>query len=307
MTEKEAIIDIGTNSVRLLIADVNECEVICREHWLKSTRLGEGMRSREHKLQEAPVTRTLQAVKEFKNLSLHKGAGKIRVLATSAVREAVNREEFVERAYRDAGVQVEVLSWQDEAQYSYRGAINALRGDYREAGFVDIGGGSTELVWKKGEDLCWKSFSVGAVNLAEAFMHCDPPRDRDIHEMGKHLETSLVECSEMGYRKALVGTGGTVTTIASVKKELDEYRPQLIHETIISLKELKEIFNRLVEIPLTDRKAIRGMDSKRADIIIPGALIVIKLMEKISAGELVVSEGDLMAGALAGEQQRILI
>jgi len=304
--ENAAVIDIGTNSVRLLIAEVDRHQVVCKEHGLETTRLGEGVKENRGKLLREPMERSIAAVKKYYHLCRRREIQNIKILATSAVREAPNKNEFLEALYERLGVKVEVLSGEEEARYSYRGAINSLSGDYRGSVFLDVGGGSTEVVWEQDDELNWSSYGVGAVKLGENFIACDPPDQEDINRAVEHLQETFSGCFNIWNKVSVVGTGGTVTTLAAVKKGLKEYHPRFIHGERLTMEELEDMLVNLAKNPRVEREKMPGMDPRRADIIIPGTLIVLVLLRNTSSNEIVVSEGDILAGSVTRDQKIII-
>ncbi len=298
MAVKKAVIDIGTNSVRLLMAEVNSKQVKCLKHMLKTTRLGEGMRANRGRLRQDSMKRTLRAVNYFHHLVKKAGIEEVAILGTSALREAVNREEFLAMAGSAPGLEIKVLSSADEAYYSFRGAVNSLS-LHREVVFMDVGGGSTEVAWEIEGSLKHKSFPVGAVNLKEAYLVSDPPTGEELYRAEAYLTKIWGKHHPPWSKATLLGTGGTVTSLASIKKKIRRYHPGAIHGERIKGGEIKDILDELLSMPLEKRKNIPGLPTDRADIIIPGAVIVGAFMKVSRQKEMVVSEGDMLAGYLS--------
>ena len=293
VVEPMAAIDIGTNSTRLLVVRKSGAGWIELARRLAGTRLGEGIRGGV--LLRPAMERTAGAVASFHREALELGARRVVAAATSAVRDAANREEFLTLVAAKSGLAVRVLSGGEEARLSCRGVLLGLDLDPGATIVVDVGGGSTELIWSEGGIQRLVSVNVGAVRLTGTGER-DGWGDGLGAAIGPVLET--VRRPRAGN---LVGVGGTVTTLAAIDQKLVNYDPSLIHGYVLTLERIKSIHCLLAGLSLEDRKKVPGLQAARADIILAGVEIVLAVMEGLNAGSLVASESDLLAGLILEE------
>lgn len=283
-----AVIDIGTNSTRYLLADAGPAGRVCRvEALLKTTRLGEGMST--GLLAERAMARTTAAVAEFWRRAQSQGAEKILVVATCAVREAANREDFVQLVQQATGLEMRVLSERDEACYTFYGVLTGFElpeADLEKIAVVDVGGGSTELVWMEDGNLSVRSLPLGAVRLTE--------------QGGGIAVASLLQpvCGLIAGRR-IFGTGGTITTLAAVAQGLAVYDPGRVHGYQLTAEEVTGLFTRLARLSLEELKKVPGLQPERADVIVAGTRIVAELLECSGASGITVSECDILYGVAA--------
>lgn len=280
-----AVIDIGTNSTRLLVADVSGGGVQAVETKLMTTRLGEGINERI--LLPAAMERTLEAIGICYTTSLRLGAERVVAAATSAVRDATNRSTFLELVRQRFGFEVRVLSGEEEAALSYRGVLSGLPVDPRSTVVVDVGGGSTELIWNgNGRPNC-VSVNAGAVRMTGSGWN-----EQDIAAVLKPAFDML-----QGYQiSCLTGVGGTVTTLAAVDLELTVYNPLLVHGYCLTAGTIQRIYEMLKSLSIEERKRLSGLQPDRADIIVAGVAIVKTLLDGIGLDSLLVSECDILHG-----------
>ncbi|WP_018085216.1 Ppx/GppA phosphatase family protein [Desulfurispora thermophila] len=283
--ERVAVIDVGSNSLRLLIADIFGPRSLKRVHFaLQTTRLGQGIGG-GYLLPEA-VQRTLAALQEFQVQVDARGCRKVVVVATSAVRDAANREEFCALVHRTTGWPVRVLRGEEEAFYSYSGVL--LAGGFAPGIVVaDVGGGSSELTTFRAGQLITRSVPVGAVRMTEGGHSAAEIR---------RLLSPLVQSLSGEPIDFLVGVGGTATTLAALDQEMVVYQPEKVQGYSLSRARVEEIHRRLAGLTLEERCRLPGLQPARADIIVAGVQIVLLLMELLGARRLVVSEADLLDG-----------
>jgi len=305
MSSKAAVIDVGTNSVRLLIAEINSATLNCQKQRLETTRLGEGIKESQGVLLPEAINRTFHVVSRYFQECVQEGVGTIKVLGTSVLREASNGNELIRKIRDELNLEVEILSEEQEAFLSYRGALKSLPEVESGGTFLDVGGGSTEVVWGQ-KELYFQSFPAGAVRLKELFEKNDPPSTGELESMEKHLYQTFPPDRGFWNSTSLIGTGGTITTLAAVKKGMSSYKPRLIHGEVLGRDEVEDMLQLFLNLSLEERKKIKGMSSERADIIIPGALIIKFWLENFWSRKLTVSEGDLMAGSLSDERRIII-
>lgn len=286
-------IDIGTNSTRMLVAEESEGHIRSVATGLVITRLGEGIGSGA--LLPQAMDRTADVVDDFYRRARRLGAETVVAVATSAVRDATNRMDFMDMVKNRTGLQIRVLSGTEEASYSYNGAMSGLSLDKRLTAVLDIGGGSTELSWQESNRLYTVSVNMGAVRLTLSGL----PRVQVVSAFRPHLK----KVRQAGISN-LVGVGGTVTTLAAIKQELAVYEPELVHGYCLSSRDVAEIQKKLEGMELAERKQVRGLQPERADIIVAGVNILEVVMEGLEIDCLVISECDLLHGLVREEVER---
>lgn len=287
---RKAIIDIGTNSIRLIVADCQEQVQVCYSA-IEITRIGEGMGS-EHILKPEPLARTCQVAAEYAQKARAMEAEIIKMTATSAIREARNQLVAAQALMEAAQVPLTILSGTQEAELSYKGA--AL--DFQKAGqalaVLDIGGGSTELVYESPEGLSKASVAVGAVRLQE-----DAALVAQLPILLQPLLTKALPKP-----LTLVGVGGTITSLAAMDQQLAVYSQERVHGYLLSAAAVQKWLDRLQGMPLAERQTLPGLMPKRADIIDQGALILQVVLSLLQQTELIVSDKDLLYGLLAEDE-----
>ncbi|WP_297011872.1 Ppx/GppA phosphatase family protein [uncultured Dialister sp.] len=291
-----AIIDIGTNSVRLLMAEKDE-----KEEWkvlkkdLRSTRLGEGMTDKAF-IGRGPRERTLQAIEEFTAAARLAGASEIYAYGTSIMRDAANGGEFSDEVTAATGIPVRILSGKEEAYYSYIGAAGTSG---VVTSVVDIGGGSTEICMGFGTDIGMRhSFKLGCVRCSKQF---DTTTPRGLAELKKHCfdlfrHTELLQ--SVKNVKRWIGVGGTVTSLASMLQELEVYDTAKVQDFIIHQEDVNYMLKKLSSMSYDEKCHMTGLMPERADIIVAGVAILDSLMEYFALPEIMVSDRDLSEGLL---------
>lgn len=313
-----AAIDCGTNSVRLLVADVGDGELTEVERRMEIVRLGQGV-DRTGRLAPDALARTFQAMRSYQDLIGRHGAEATRVVATSATRDAANRHEFVDGVREIFGVEPEVVSGSEEAELSFTGATRGLVRLSPETGVpqgplppylvVDIGGGSTEFVVGVEHARAALSVDIGCVRLTERHLRDaagDPPSAPALEAVVADIEAALdrVE-AEVPVREAhtLVGLAGSVTTVAGIALDLPEYDPERIHHARISAEQVHDVTRRLLAMTHGERAEVAVMHPGRVDVIGAGALILDRIVRRFAFSQVVVSEHDILDGiawSLAG-------
>lgn len=282
-TMKIAAIDIGSNSVRLMMwADG---KTLYKR--INTTRLGEGLVS-TGVMSPAAMHRTAAAVRDFAAAAAEDGAAKVYAFATAAVRRAANREEFLGEVRRVAGIEVDVISGEEEAEIGILGALGNSDG-----GMIDVGGASTEIIVRRGgKSVYAHSADVGAVRLYDA---CG----RDYDKLNGFITAALAEYGEVPACGAMCAIGGTATTMASVALALEKYDPAVIDGTRIGVAQAGEMAQKLLSMPVDEVMKMRGMDPRRADIIGGGSLLMYRIMRMLGLSEITVSERDNLEGYVA--------
>lgn len=277
------VVDIGTNSTRYLLADVRDGAVSRVETALKTTRLGEGV-SVTRRLTEQAMARTTAAVAGFWRRAQEMGAETVLLVATCAVRDALNREDFLALIHRATGLEVRVLSGIEEACYTFAGVLTGCDLNPENAAVIDVGGGSTEIIWVENGRVAARSLPLGALRLTE--------QKAGFEVIESHLGPV---CRPVSGRR-LFGTGGTITTLAAVALGLPDYDPDLVHGYQLSAREVSALVSRFAALSVDELKEVPGLQPERADIIVAGAHIVMGLLKITGASGLTVSENDILYG-----------
>lgn len=300
-------IDIGTNTVRLLVADaggsggfreISSGRII--------TRLGEGL-DRAAFLSPEACARSLAAIAEFTSQARLQKASMISAIGTSALRNASNRAEFIRSVLEATGVAVQVISGREEARLTVRGVLAAIRGQHEHvlqgaAAVIDIGGGSTEVIHiEEGRTVREASLPLGAVYLTERHIHHDPPEAPEIDAVRSAVRAELDKVQGppgSRFPGALVGTAGTITTLAAMDQELVQYDPDRINGYVLGRTAVDGLIRSLSTLTLAERRRIKGLEQGREDIVLAGALVLEGIMDRMGASSLVVSDWGLREGII---------
>ena len=333
MTHRVAAIDCGTNSIRLLIADIAAQRDTERRlgatdtarpapltdvtRQMRIVRLGEGV-DRTGRLSPAALDRTMAALAEYAGLIADARPEAVRMVATSATRDAANSREFTDRVRAILGVAPEVISGDDEAWLSFTGATRELAGTPLAAAgscpppylVTDIGGGSTEFILggpgeagagdgMSRDRLSGRSVNIGCVRMTERHLHGDPPLRAEIAATIKDIDAALELAAETvpaEKARTLVGLAGSVTTVAGIALGLGEYDSARIHHSLVSAARVHEIAGALLAMTRGERAAVPVMHPGRVDVIGAGALILDRIMARFGFAEVLVSEHDILDG-----------
>lgn len=294
-----AAVDCGTNSIRLLVADANPetGELVDLDRRMTIVRLGQGVDETGRLAPEA-LERTFAACREYAAVIKEHGAERLRFVATSASRDASNRDDFVRGVLDILGVEPEVITGDQEAEFSFTGATKELAGDDSYL-VVDIGGGSTEFVVGTDRVEAGRSVDIGCVRLTERHVRHDPPTADEVAAVRADIEAALdlAESSvPLRESRTLVGLAGSVTTVAAIALGLDSYDSARIHHSRIPYETVKDISESLLAATHEERAAHSVMHPGRVDVIVAGTLILRAVMERTGAREVVVSEHDILDG-----------
>lgn len=295
-----AVIDLGTNSTRLLIAAVEGESIVELDRRSTITRLGENVDSSGRLAGEA-IERVFATLEDYAGRIEAQGVGKPSVVATSAVRDAANGLEFAAAVGSRLGWQVDVISGEREAELTYSGATYG--GPHEESTLViDIGGGSTELIVGVGESARFVTTThAGSVRQTERHLQSDPPAPAELDSLRAEIH-EIVKEAVPGPIRSVVGSGiavaGTATSLAAIDLELERYDPAVVEDHVLSLARCRELLEMLAALPLEQRKQITGLHPDRAATIVAGAAILIVAMEEFGLGEIKVSEHDLLYGVV---------
>lgn len=301
---KYGAIDIGTNSMRLMIATVENGVLTGKQKWLFPTRMGEGL-GKDKVLDPKVMDRNLEALTQAGKICEDHGVEHIIAFGTSALRDATNKEEFLQEAKRRTGVSVEVLSGDKESTLAFLGIIASV--PEKDILVLDVGGGSTEwVVVRNGNKVRSASIDVGAVRMKEAYVQNDPPDIKELDAIRKHVEDAFsqawkgLDLTDL----AVVGIGGTATTMSAMNQEMTEYRSEKIQNSKVTLLQMEEMLEKLGSQTLEARKETPGLQPARADVIIPGMLIVLEGMKAAKKMVMIVSDSDNLEGAVYDKIKR---
>ena len=298
-----AAVDCGTNSIRLLVADVDEAEgAPLREvdRRMEIVRLGEGV-DRTGRLSPAALERTFTACDAYAEVIRAAGAERVRFVATSASRDVENRDDFVAGVRERLGVEPEVVTGDEEARLSFAGATRELLGGDAATPFlvVDIGGGSTELVLGARDVTAARSVDVGCVRMTERHLHDDPPTAAQVAAARADVEEAVRDAARtvpLAEARTLVGLAGSVTTVAAMALGLAAYDPERIHHSRISAADVHDVARTLLAMTRDERAALPFMHPGRVDVIGAGALVLAVVLENVPVDEVLVSEHDILDG-----------
>ena len=305
---RRAVIDVGTNSVKLLVADVLGREVTPVLEDSEQTRLGRGFYE-THILQPQAIEQTSAAVARFGNEAAKLGATSIRVIATSAARDAKNADDLRDAIQHASKLTLEVISGEKEADWAFQGVTMSPQLAGHALLIFDVGGGSTEfIVGEKGHCLFRESFDIGTVRLLEKVPHSDPPTKADLErchtevkkfftdKITPKVKPALERCQDKDI--LLVGTGGTTTILARMEKQMLDYDRDIIESARLSQARMGWWLQHLWSLPLQDRQKVIGLPPKRADVILYGVVICLTAMELLNFRELRASTRGLRYAAL---------
>lgn len=314
-----AAIDCGTNSIRLLVCEVvsvdgDEAQLVDLDRRMEVVRLGEGV-DRTGAFSPQALERTFEALRSYAGImaghGVEPGPNTVRMVATSATRDAANRQEFVEGVRAVLGVEPEVITGDEEAELSFVGATAEFEAEEAEAGgglrrpflVVDVGGGSTEFVLgggAPGETVrAALSVDIGCVRMTERHLRSDPPAPEQIAAASADIDAALDEVERtvpIGRAGSVVCVAGTATTVAGMALGLDEYDSERIHHTRVRAKELHRITEELLSMPQGRRAEIGVMHPGRVDVIGAGALILDRMLARTGADHFTASEHDILDG-----------
>ena len=293
-----AAIDCGTNSIRLLIADITNGKFQEVLRTMEIVRLGQGVDENKSFHPDA-IVRTLTAVKSFRDLIASKGVEKIRFCATSATRDAANRDLFIDGVREILGVQVEVIPGEEEAKLSFLGATKEL--DQNQSPFlvVDIGGGSTEFVLGSEKVDSAKSVNIGCVRMSERHLTSQPPTMDQIARAIVDIDLAITQAASVvpiTTAKSLIAVAGTATTVAAAALELSEYDRYAIHLSRISAEKVHKVAQMFQSMSKDEIASLGYMHPGRVDVITAGSLVLSRIMAATGASEFVASESDILDG-----------
>jgi exopolyphosphatase/guanosine-5'-triphosphate,3'-diphosphate pyrophosphatase len=292
-----AVIDVGSNSGRIVVIRIGRPgHLAILANGRAPFRLARDLRQ-GNRIAPETIERTAAALRDFRAIAESAGAGTLIAVATSAVREAENAEEFQARIEAESGVSVRVISGDEEARYTFLGAVHGLP---VERGVVaDLGGGSLELTeFDERRALRSWTLPLGSLRLSDRFLKADPPAKEEIEELTGHARTTLeeAEVGELDPGEWMVGTGGTIRNIAKIDQSSRRYPIPRLHGYVLTRKRAQDVADLLASRRLSRRRLLSGLSRERADSIVGGSLALLALMEHLGAGELIVSSQGLREG-----------
>jgi exopolyphosphatase/guanosine-5'-triphosphate,3'-diphosphate pyrophosphatase len=302
-----AAIDIGTNSTRLLISSYTDGKIKTLIREMKITRLGRGLKD-TGSISEEQALLTIKTLKKYKSLIDKFKVEKYLAVGTSALRRADNRSEFIKKAFNETAIKLETISGPQEAAFSFNGAVKSLNLQQnikipQKVLVADIGGGSSEFILgdKYSNILLIKSIDIGCVRATEDYLQSDPPQHQEIMLLNKIIKEKIEEALA-DFKKfedfIIIGLAGTISTIASITLNLKKYKMEKINYLKLDLKIIKTIFKNLCKLSLDERKKVTGLEPKRADVILGGIAILIKVLEYFKKDKIIVSENDILDGII---------
>jgi exopolyphosphatase/guanosine-5'-triphosphate,3'-diphosphate pyrophosphatase len=296
-----AAIDIGTNSMRLLLCEINGAAIVKKDKELIITRIGKDV-SATGVISDKAIRKNIEALKYFKNRADKYGAERVFAIATSAVRDALNRETFINSAKAEVGIDIKVIQGQEEAELGLKGVMSEIGDDCEKVLVIDVGGGSTELVLGNRQSIEYTtSINAGTVRMTEQFIEENPIPDSNIGQMKDKLDELFGE--PLAYLRdkridKVIAIGGTATTIGAMYHGLSIYNPRIVHNTLVKQNYIIEIFNKLKAMDIKERYKVKGLQKERADVIPAGLFIMQYLLNSLNKEEITVSENDNLEGII---------
>jgi exopolyphosphatase / guanosine-5'-triphosphate,3'-diphosphate pyrophosphatase len=294
-------IDIGTNSVRLLVADADgvgaDAALHAIDRRIHITRLGQGV-DKTRRLHPDAIARTLDVLREYRRALDELSVSRVRATATSAARDATNRDDFFEPAAEVLRFEPELIPGDEEARLSFLGATAELSGPAPYL-VVDIGGGSTEFIVGTREPEGLISVDTGSVRLTEHYVTSDPPEPEELSAAQSVVRDHLADVEReipVGDAATLIGLAGTITTVAAIELGLAEYDRDKIHHFRLTRSAAEDVFRTLATETIAERRHNPGLDPGRADVIVAGTLELVTIMRTFGFDEIVVSESDILDG-----------
>lgn len=309
-------IDIGTNSMRLLLSEIENGKFIKREKLVNTTRLGQGI-DKDGCISEEAFQKNISALSEFKNKCDDYGCEKVFCIGTAALRNAGNSEEFRIRAKKETGVDIDIIPGEKEATLGYVGVVGGIDIGNKRTLIIDIGGGSTEfIIGDKTKIYYRKSLNIGALVMTERFVTSMPECDAEYKNLSSYINEEVVRVIRKidsflptdGKGKKnikLIGIGGTITSVSAINQKLEVYSMEKIHSSYVTKEELESQIKEIRKMTLEERRTIKGLQPKRAEIILSGELILKSIFDNLSAGNIQISEYDNLEGIILEEVNKI--
>jgi len=292
-------IDLGTNSVVLIIVDVDRDKNL-KQLYFEShiTRIGFQI-DKTHKINPNAAELSMNTFQKYKKISDKYSVNHILACSTSALRDAINGVDFINRIYKETGIYPEIISGEDEAKFIYTAIKHEFPEFTNNLLAMDIGGGSTELVYSKSKNnILVKSINIGAVRFTEKYIKNAPMTSDEKLKAESTIMNMLPELTIPENSINAVGSGGTITTLQAVKLKVNKHDHKKIHKSILKIEDVRKLLSLFNSLQLEKRKLLKGLPSKRADIIPMGALITLSIMQKYNLSELHISNRGLRWGMI---------
>jgi len=294
-----ATIDTGSNQVLIFIARVDDGEI--KEVLLDKgeiTKLGEGLNT-TGVLSDEAQERTLKVMEEFKSLLDKYNVDNYYAVGTAALREAKNAADFLKKVKEKTGIDINVIPGEEEARLSFMAVVGGLNLKDRETVIIDIGGGSTEFIFGRGTEILDRfSTKLGALKLTEQYLKSDPVTDEEFESLMDYLKGELKAVNPPVKNPFLVGMGGTMTNLSAIKHKLEKYDPKVVQGSYITVEELEGIIADIKSRTIEERKKIKGLQPKRAEVILAGTAILKSIMERIGSDRITISDMGLRHGLM---------
>lgn len=294
-----AAIDVGTNSIITIIAKKKQNRIQVIEEDYQIIRLGEGL-SNTGSISQNAIDRCVIAFEKIKIKLNYYQISKIKCVATSAIRDAKNGMDVKNLIQKNFNIKIDVITGIEEAKLILNSTIHEFNLKLRNSLIFDIGGGSTELIFIENNKIQFcESIKIGAVRCTERFFKCDSVKNEEVERFEEYI---IEELNILPFHKIdiAIGIAGTVTTLASVNMGLEEYKSELIHKSDLAFYEINQIKNQFQNLTLSQRKNIKGLDEKRAEVILAGTIICEQIMKKYKLEKIKVSDRGLRWGLLYG-------
>jgi exopolyphosphatase/guanosine-5'-triphosphate,3'-diphosphate pyrophosphatase len=298
---RSAAIDIGTNSIRLLISDYDGSEFCILERRMEITRIGKNLGISKNILKKS-ADATSKVLQKYNRLMQEYGVERYRAVGTSALRKAANSGWFISYIKDNTGIDVEKITGEEEARLSFQGASAAIKPGTQIL-VIDIGGGSTEFILGNIDmELDFnESIDIGSVSLSERFIKSDKPTHSELKDMQGYVKDRIrpvINKIRVKDGLTLVGVAGTITTIAAIDLKLETYDSEVIHQHILKGRRVNNIYHLLCSLTLKERRRVPGLQPERADIIIGGTAVLVEIMDLLEIKSLIVSEQDILDGII---------
>jgi exopolyphosphatase / guanosine-5'-triphosphate,3'-diphosphate pyrophosphatase len=296
-----AVVDIGTNSTRLLVADVDDAGALTEvERRTEVTRLGQGV-DRDGVLAEEAMERVFATLADYRRRIDSRRAQRAVAVLTSAVRDAANGAKFAARVRDENGLDARIIGGDEEARLTFLGATSGRPQDDTPTVVIDIGGGSTELVVGSGHRVSFHvSIQAGVVRHSERHIHADPPRGRDLDALAFDVRAILAASIPPEVRasaRAAIAVAGTPTSLAAIDMNLECYSPDKVHGHVLKLAACERMLDRLAALPDAERRRVRGLHPDRAPTIVAGTVMLIEALRLFDLQATEVSDQDILHGA----------
>jgi exopolyphosphatase/guanosine-5'-triphosphate,3'-diphosphate pyrophosphatase len=302
MARRFAFIDVGTNTILCLIAELRDGGFRMLDDFAEITRLGQGV-DQTRRIGPEGEQRSREVLQRYLRQCHDRGVEEIYAVGTSALRDAANSGEIRSRVRLQLGLDIRVLSGKEEAAYSFLAVQRGLSFAGQELVVVDIGGGSTEFIWGNGDGMQHAvSINVGSVRLTERFLRSDPVSQAECRQVVEAIESELANLpatsADLAPAVKMIGIAGTFTTLAAVEKKLFPYSHRDVHGSSLALAEVRRQRKLFQRKTIEERKKIRGLQPKRADVILAGAILIERIMTKFRADPVIVSDQGVRYGLL---------